>query len=75
MIESIAALLLEVFKFINTENSRKYIDKLAKIRTDLMEEKAKGQLSDDWRIEKLEQELLIVIDAAKQEITVLQAKK
>jgi hypothetical protein len=75
MIEAIATLLTEIFKLVNTENSRKYIDRVAEIRIELLNERGKGQLSDDAKIERLEKELIIILEAAKADLEAMNAKK
>lgn len=59
LIEIIAGLALEVAKYANNAKVNERANTIKKLEQDLLEEKNRGQLSDDARIEELEQKLAI----------------
>lgn len=58
----------EILKLINTNNARKYVDKMYEIKKDIQEEQDKGYHSDDLKIEKLYSEFTITMEAFKNEV-------
>lgn len=68
IVSSIVSLATEIFRYINTENSRKYIDRLVKLQLELSQERARGDLSDDAKIESMYKEITIISEAARQDI-------
>ena len=48
--------------------SRKYIDELYSLNNQLIEEEAKGDLSDDAKIENIHKRIPIVLDAIRSDI-------
>jgi hypothetical protein len=69
------ALATEIFKFVNTENSRKYLDRSIKLQKEIQEEEARGYYADDAKIEHHYKELQIIAGAAASELQALQSKK
>lgn len=67
------ALATEIFKYLNTEESRKYIDKMVELQLGIQKEEEKGYKSDDAKIESMHKELIIIMEAAKNELALLQA--
>jgi hypothetical protein len=75
-ISSGLGLATEVFKFLNTEASRKYLDKKVRLEMELQEEESKPyDQQDDSRIVELKKEFVVIIEAAKMEMQIWQAKK
>lgn len=74
LINAALAAVTEGLKLANTAMSRKYIDKMTVIRMEILREEEKGYESDDARLETLYQELSIVMDGARNEIALLQAR-
>lgn len=68
MIEAIVKLLTELGKFVNTQNETKRAREILDLKKQLNEEKAKGQLSDDGEIERLEAEIKLNEEALMNEI-------
>lgn len=66
-------LATQILLLINTEESQKYVNQLAQVQLDLQAEKAKGYLSDDAKIENLEQQVGILCQAVQNEIKVFEA--
>lgn len=58
----------EVFKYINTEASRKLIKDVRDIKLKILAEEGKGYLSDDPKIETLRAQAGILIEAATSEL-------
>jgi hypothetical protein len=69
------SLATEVLKLINTEQSRKFIDRSVKIQLEIQQEEAKGYDADDAKLEALYKEAKVICDAAKQEIALFAAKR
>lgn len=66
----------EIFKLINTERTRKYIDRSVDLELELQRELEKPyDKQDDQRIVSLRKERIIIISAAKDELKFLEAKK
>lgn len=68
MIEAILKLLTELGKYVNTKAEQKRAQEILNLKKDLMEEKARGQLSDDGVIERLEKEIKLNEEALFNEI-------
>jgi hypothetical protein len=69
-------LATEVFKFINTEASRKYLDQKVRLELDVNEELSKPyDQQDDARIVELKKQAIVIAEAAKVEFQIWQAKK
>jgi hypothetical protein len=66
MVELILGLLVEVGKYVNNREVTKHIDELADLRKELIDERAKGQLSDDGKIERLIKQIEVSAQAAQQ---------
>jgi hypothetical protein len=64
-IASLADLITEVFKFVNSKESTKYIDRAVELRLSIQKEKARGYDSDDAKIESMEAELVVIAKAAE----------
>ncbi len=76
LIGSVAALLTQIFKLINTKESRKYLDQLVELQKDVLEEESKSyDQQNDAKVVQLRAELKIISDAAQQELTIWQAQK
>lgn len=67
LVDSALGLATEIFKYINSKNATKYLDRMTKIKLEIQAEEAKGYYSDDRFIEEKTAELLIVLEAVKQE--------
>ena len=65
----------EVFKYLNTEASRKYIDRLVELKLAIQHEEARGYDADDARLESMYKELKVIFDAAQQEVLIHMVKK
>lgn len=65
----------QVFKFVNTKMSMKYINELVSLRQDILEEENKGYDSDDAKLETLYKQAQIIQEAAKAQLSNLQAQK
>lgn len=65
----------EVFKYLNLEAGRKYIEKAKSLRDDIVSEEAKGYDADDSKIESMWKELASVQEAMKDEIVRAAATK
>lgn len=74
-ISAIANLASEVFEFINTKESRKYIDELVNRKQQLSDEQAKGDLSDDARIVWLYKRIGLIAEAALSDLRRLRNTK
>ena len=48
---------------------RKYIDELVQLKKELIEEKSKGDLSDDAKIENIYKKIPILLDAIDRDIS------
>lgn len=68
MIIAAIGLVSKFLEYLNTKNSRKYIDELVQIKTDILEEEKKQYWSDDAKLEELYSKLKIIFDAVEQEI-------
>lgn len=68
MIEAILRVLEELGKYVNTQNETKRARSILELKKSLMEEKARGQLSDDGEIERLEGEIKLNEEALFNEI-------
>lgn len=69
-------LATEVFKYINTEAARKYLDRKVKLELDLQALEAKPyDDQDDALIVELKKEALVIVEAAKAELQIWQSKK
>lgn len=68
IIGAVVGLATEVFKLINTTESRKYIDELVRIQEELIKERAKNDLSDDAKIEHLYRRIQLISDAAREDL-------
>lgn len=64
----------EGLRLANTKSSRKYIDKIAEIRMEILKEEERGYEADDTRVERLYKELKIAMEAATQEIRMAAAR-
>ena len=74
LVDSALGLASEIFKYINSKNATKYLDKMVSLKKEILEEEAKGYYSDDRLIEQLTSELSIVLEAVKQE-SIINSKK
>jgi len=74
MINLLIGLATQVFTFLNTKESLKWLDELTELRLELEEEKEKGQLSDDNLIERLQIKIQIVAEAAYKQIAIHNTK-
>ena len=68
MIEAILKLLTEVGKYVNVQNETKRAREILKLKKERDEEVAKGQLSDDGEIERLERNIKLEEEALWHEI-------
>jgi len=69
LIGSLAGLLTEIFKFVNTKEATKYLDECVELQKDILEEEAKPYGSqDDDKVVRLRAQLAVITDAAKQEL-------
>lgn len=68
-------LATEVLKLLNLKTATKWQDELTEKQLEISEEKGKGQLSDDAKIESLEREINIIFTRARDEVAALNAKK
>lgn len=59
---------------LKDERAKHHIDKVAKIKQELLDEDGKGYHSDDAKIEYLEKQLLIEIEAVNNEIALYTSK-
>lgn len=75
IVESALSLSIEVFKLINSSTTRKYIDAITKLRLELLQEEAKQDQANDSKCERLEAELKINMDAAREQIMLEISKK
>lgn len=76
LIGSIAGLLTELFKLINTKESHKYLDQLVQLQQDILEEESKPyDQQNDAKVVQLRSQLKIITDAAQQELILWQAQK
>lgn len=67
-------LATEVFKLINTEASRKYLDQSVRLQLDLQSEVAKPyDQQDDARIVELKKQVFVIVKAAQTEAEAHQA--
>lgn len=71
----IAGLATEVMKFVNNSQMRKHNEKMTKLEHEIREEKARGQESDDGKIEGMEQEFMVEANAFLRELAVMGAAK
>lgn len=76
IIAPIATLVTEIFRLINTENSRKYIDRVDRIKRELLEEESRGYNDqNDAKIEALYKELKLAVEAAQSELLASLSRK
>lgn len=75
MIELLAALAVEVAKYINQKAITEHADKIASLKKRLAGELAKGQESDDYEIESISQEIKIEVEAMYNTLLLMSAKK
>lgn len=68
MIEAVLRVLEELGKYVNTQNETKRAREILSLKKQLLDEKAKGQLSDDGEIERLEAEIKLNEEALQNEI-------
>ena len=68
MIEAILKLLTELGKYVNTKAEQKRAQEILDLKKELNEQLAKGQLSDDGEIERLEREIKLQEEALFNEI-------
>lgn len=68
MIEAILKLLTELGKYVNTKAEQKRAQEILDLKKELQEQLAKGQLSDDGEIERLEREIKLQEEALFNEI-------
>lgn len=68
MIEAILKLLTELGKYVNTQAETKRAREILELKKELGEQLAKGQLSDDGEIERLEREIKLQEEALFNEI-------
>lgn len=68
IIDGAIVLATEVFKYINTQDARKYLDQLTGLKQDLKDEQDKGYDSDDAKIEDLYAQIKLAFDACQQEL-------
>jgi hypothetical protein len=74
LFDSILGLAKEIFQFVNTEASRKYIDHAVDLELRIQKEENRGPDSDDAKIESLKQELKVIVNAAQTELNLYRAK-
>ena len=70
LIESIIGVADKALELINMKESRKYVDLMLRIKKEIMEEETKGYDSDDAKIESLQKELKLTLDALQNDIVV-----
>lgn len=68
MIEAILGLLTELGKFANTQNETKRAREILSLKVELKDEMAKGQNSDDGKIEDLQATIKLNEEALMNEI-------
>ena len=65
---AIAQIVYEIFHMVNHERASEWKNKFTRLQLELQKEEAKGDLSDDAKIEQLRAEFKIIAEAAKNEI-------
>lgn len=68
LIEAVINLSTGVAKIITIKEARKYQDRLIQIKLEIMNEKQKGDMQDDAKIELLHMETEFIINAITQDI-------
>jgi hypothetical protein len=63
MIESLLGLGLAVANYLNTKEGKEFAETLKDLKTERMEELARGQECDDGRIEMLEAKIKLQVEA------------
>lgn len=61
----------EVLRFVNDKKLMKHKDRMLELQKDITEEKARGQLSDDGKIESMEKEFYQEANAFLQQMALL----
>lgn len=74
IIDGVLKLGTEGLKLANTKALRKYVDILYELESDLLDEKSHGQTSDDRKIEHLESQIEVALNAIKREIQLAAGK-
>lgn len=64
IISGAVSLGVEALKFVNNKKANKYIDKLYKLKMELLEEEGKDYDADDAKIENIHDQIRITMDAA-----------
>lgn len=62
------ALATKVFEYLNTKESRKFIEDVKNIKLEILSEESKGYHSDDAKLEELYKRAKILIEAATAEL-------
>lgn len=57
-----------IINHLSLKESRKYLDRLTKIKMEIIGEEGKGYESDDARLEDLYKELKVILDAVQLEV-------
>lgn len=68
LVTSVIGLATEIAKIVGTLESRKYLDKLVKLKLNIEKEEAKGYHSDDSKIEAMYRDLSVIVDAVQLEL-------
>jgi len=74
LIDGFLKVAVEVLKYINTDNTRKYVDEMREISQELLDEESKGYDSDDRRIEYLVEKYKLAQNAFTNELVLNKAK-
>ncbi len=75
LIEAIIGLASGVLSYMAEKEALKYVDKLNQLQKDLLAEHAKGYAADDAKIENLEHELAITLQAVQNQFAIFAASK
>lgn len=67
VLDSALAAVAEIFRFLNTKESKKYLNRSVELQLEIQKEDAKGDDSDDAKIEALQKELKVIFQAAREE--------
>lgn len=71
----IAGFATEVMKFVNNSQMRKHNEKMTSLEHAIREEKARGQESDDGKIEDMEKDFMVEANAFLRELALMGASK
>ncbi len=69
LLDGVVGLASQVFSFLNTLESRKYIDEIKDIKLQILAEEQKGADSDDALIEDLYARLGVIVEACNEDMS------